>query len=465
MLTKIEIDGFKSFEKFELALPPFMVVLGQNAVGKSNMFDALRFLAQLVDSQDLHAAARNLRGEPRELFRRLPDGSSVDRIHLAAETLLNPTVRDPYGQEVKLTCTRIRYEVTIQRRLSGGIERLFVIKESAEPIKRATDQWTPKGQRPSRAFRDAYIKYSTRRTRFLETKIDGGHATFLINQDGGQGRPRGIPGKEAVATVLSSVTSAAQFEHLYALREELRSLNYLQLDPAAERQPSDLAVPDTLLPNGSNLPAVLYRIQAETASTEEPDGVLTEIRGDLSYLIPGVIDLRVTRDEQRREYRLELKLREGAWYGSRVISDGTLRVLALLALLHDPKRRGIICFEEPENGIYKTRLQALMQLLRDAATDPSAENVETNEPLLQILINTHSPVVAQALREEVVVAQMLEISDPGDGGPRRCTHMRPYRLSEQMELDLGEVAKARAVLTLNELERLIEISDASELAA
>lgn len=463
MLTRIEIDGFKSFENFELALPPFVVILGQNAVGKSNLFDALRFLAQLVESQDLHAAAQNLRGEPRELFRRLPDGGAVERIHLAVETLLNPTVRDAYGQEAILTCTRIRYEVTIERRMAAGIERLFVVEEAAKPIKRADDHWRPKGKKPARAFQKAYFRYSTRQTAFLETRIQGDQATFLINQDGGQGRPRGIPGSRAVATVLSSVTSAAQFAHLYALREELRSLNYLQLDPAAERQPSDLAVPEALLPDGSNLAAVLYRIRAETASEQEPSGVLADIRADLTSLIPGVIDLQVTRDDQRREYRLELKLRDGGWYGSRVISDGTLRVLSLLALLHDPQRRGIICFEEPENGIYKTRLQDLMQLLRDACTDPSADDVQPDEPLLQIIINTHSPVVARVLRDEIVIAQVVEVLDPQASTPRRCTRMRPYRLSEQMEIELGD--RPRTVLTANELERLIEVTETSEFAA
>ena len=34
MITRIEIDGFKSFEGFELALNPFAVILGPNASGK-----------------------------------------------------------------------------------------------------------------------------------------------------------------------------------------------------------------------------------------------------------------------------------------------------------------------------------------------------------------------------------------------------------------------------------------------
>ena len=48
MLTRIEIDGFKSFENFGLNLNPLTAVVGPNASGKSNLFDALRFLSLLV---------------------------------------------------------------------------------------------------------------------------------------------------------------------------------------------------------------------------------------------------------------------------------------------------------------------------------------------------------------------------------------------------------------------------------
>lgn len=40
MLTRIEIDGFKTFQDFAIDLLPFTVVLGSNAAGKSNLFDA-----------------------------------------------------------------------------------------------------------------------------------------------------------------------------------------------------------------------------------------------------------------------------------------------------------------------------------------------------------------------------------------------------------------------------------------
>ncbi|MFI6072759.1 AAA family ATPase [Actinoplanes sp. NPDC051343] len=61
MLTRIEIDGFKTFRDFALDLPPFLVLLGPNGAGKSNLSDALDFLSGLADESVLQAA-QNVRG-------------------------------------------------------------------------------------------------------------------------------------------------------------------------------------------------------------------------------------------------------------------------------------------------------------------------------------------------------------------------------------------------------------------
>jgi predicted ATPase len=260
---------------------------------------------------------------------------------------------------------------------------------------------------------------------------------------------------------LSSVTTA-EFPHLYALRDELGSLRYLQLDPAAERRPSSLDVADVLEPDGSNLAAVLYRIQAETATPTEPKGAIADVLADLSEIVPGVIDLNVVRDEQRREYRLDIRVRDGLELSSRVVSDGTLRVLALMTLLHDPAQRGVICFEEPENGVHKRRLQSLIRKLKDACADPHADEVDQDAPLLQMIVNSHSPVVAQTVRDELILAEMVDSFEPTRSGVSRRTMMRPVYLSEQAELDLGDAPRA---VTASELERIVSVEDPSEFAA
>jgi predicted ATPase len=72
MLTRLEVDGFKNLLGFEIDFGPFNCIAGPNGVGKSNIFDAIRFLSLLADHTIVDAAL-NVRGTPetadvRELF-------------------------------------------------------------------------------------------------------------------------------------------------------------------------------------------------------------------------------------------------------------------------------------------------------------------------------------------------------------------------------------------------------------
>jgi predicted ATP-dependent endonuclease of OLD family len=65
-------------------------------------------------------------------------------------------------------------------------------------------------------------------------------------------------------------------------------------------------------------------------------------------------------------------------------------------LLYDEKFQGLLCFEEPENGIHPYRIKAMVQLLRLLSTDFEDED----DLLRQIIVNTHSPVLLRWLKEE-----------------------------------------------------------------
>lgn len=432
MLTRIEIDGFKSFADFGMEVPPFVVILGTNASGKSNLFDAIRFLSRLAEV-DLRSAVKGLRGEPYELFRRNPDGKPCTSMSFAVEVLLNPEVRDPWGDIVKITHSRVRYEVTIElRRDERGIERLVVTNEWAKPILRKDDKWRPWGATPSAHFDRTFFKYG-RKAPWLSTDTPNKKPIFSIHQETKAGRSRSAEAAES--TVLSSITSA-EFPHLYALREELRSWRFLQLDPGELRRPSPTTAEDLRLePDGSNLATFLARIQAETRSETRTKGVLADIAADLSTLIPGVIGLDVEEDERNREYRIDIGLRGGPPFSSRVLSDGTLRILALLAVLHDPQHRGLVCFEEPENGVHPGRLKAMVKRLRELVTDPANEDVYEDEPLTQMVLNSHSPVVLAALEPgEMMFADTVSVVDPHLRSTTRKTRIRPVKPSRQTTL-------------------------------
>lgn len=84
MLTRIEVNGFKNLVNFSLDLGPYTCVAGANGVGKSNVFDAIRFLSLLTD-RTINEAALQLRssgqdtGKISDLFFS-NNGRSADRM-------------------------------------------------------------------------------------------------------------------------------------------------------------------------------------------------------------------------------------------------------------------------------------------------------------------------------------------------------------------------------------------------
>ena len=358
MLTRVEIDGFKSFEHFALDLQPFTVIFGANATGKSNLFDALRLLSRLA-SMDLVSAFAGSesgregdvsRGDPIEQFRKVSSGT-CRQITIAVEVLLPCNIRDLQGGEAELALTRIRYAITIERHEEQGRERLVVTKEEAFPISRENDGWKPGGKSVSRAFENAFVS-RRRHSPYISTLEENGHVVLHLHQDGRQGRKRAAD--TVSATILSSITTV-DFPHLYALKEELRSVHFLHLVPEALRTPSPLMAPDLLTSDGRNLASVLARIERETKTDKYPRGEIAAIRNAVSTLVPGILDVHVRYDETERRNRVELETSDGLTLSARVASDGTLRMLALVAMIHDPRCPGVICFEEPENGVHKTR--------------------------------------------------------------------------------------------------------------
>ena len=443
MLTRIEIDGFKTFRDLKLDMGFFTGVIGANAAGKSNFFDAIQFLRRITESS-LTEAVQASRGDLEDLFRLRGDGSRVDTIDFAVEVLLDPTVRDPWGMEVALTQTLIRYELRIVRREDeDGNQRLFVEHEQATPIRRGQRDLASRWKASS-FFADRFIVDGRRTSPFLETKASERGQIFQIRQDGVQGRAR--PADAAEATVLSSMSSA-EFKHLYALNREIAGWRFLQLEPEALREPGERYGAERLAPDGSNLSRVLHRIQRETATESRPLGALADISADLAQLIPGMRGVRVVENEQTRKWETHILTDGGATYRADVASDGTLRVLALLAAMHDPKYRGLVCFEEPENGVHPLQLRTLIAYLSALVTDPSL-GVEDSAPLSQVIVNSHSPVVLASLRDSQCVyvdtQTVVERVETGGRATSKVSRFRaiaPYAQGSFFDESLPEVSK------------------------
>ena len=411
MITRIELDGFKTFSDFSLDLRPFSSVVGPNASGKSNLFDAIRFFSLLAQS-DTFTAMQGLRGEPVELFRRTPSGR-CDRMKIALEVVLGLESDDSFGTPYKLRSQRLRYELELSlAKDKSGLPRAVVVQsESCVPIAKKDDRaaWC----------RKLALSYSGQLGAFI--RMNKQKRVIEIRQDGPKkrGNPVSIPLKDNPRTALSTI-STAEFPHLYALKSYLSNIRFLELNPNAARTSNDRFEERELKSDASNLSSVLARLREDTATERRPEGVVSDISSDLSSLITSVKKIIVRDDALERQFSFSLELHDGNEYSSRVISDGTLRLLALLTFLNDPRRLSTLCFEEPENGVHEGRIPLLVEFLRSA----SSIDVTSPQGLFQILINTHSPAVMGNLKDHEIVAADLVTTIDREGAKSKKTRMR-----------------------------------------
>src|SRR4051812_31423787 len=82
MLTRLKVSGFKNLVDVDVRFGPFICIAGVNGSGKSNLFDAIRFLAALAE-KPLVEAALSVRGggrsaDIRGLFHRVGDQSAPE---------------------------------------------------------------------------------------------------------------------------------------------------------------------------------------------------------------------------------------------------------------------------------------------------------------------------------------------------------------------------------------------------
>ena len=122
-----------------------------------------------------------------------------------------------------------------------------------------------------------------------------------------------------------------------------------------------------------------------------------EISRKLHSFVPNLVTVDVIDDKENNQYLIVLSDIDGNKYSSRVLSEGTLRILALCILWQDDKHRGLLCFEEPENGVHPSRIKTMASLLRDLSADFNDEE----RPLRQVIINTHSTVFIRQLRKQL----------------------------------------------------------------
>lgn len=262
---------------------------------------------------------------------------------------------------------------------------------------------------------------------FISTEDKEGNRIVKLHQDDRKGKPLSRLAANLPRTVLS-VANAAETPTALLVRREMQSWRLLQLEPSSLRKPDDINAPEKLGIDGSHLPATLYRLARleknssnEQFQSENEARIYRLVSNRLVELLDDIAEISIDYDERRKLLTLTAKNRDDTIHPAKSLSDRTLRFLALVILELDPEAKGVLCLEEPENGIHPERIPKILRLLQDIATDVE-EPLDLTNPLRQVIVNTHSPTVVQQVPDDsLLVAELKEtISDSGKRFKRVC---------------------------------------------
>ena len=350
-LTYLRIKNYRALRDVEFRdLTPLTVLIGPNGSGKSTVLDALDFLAEAVRGRLTEA------WEKRERFKGMRTRGQEGTINFELE----------FAFKDKL----IQYEIAFEEYSHLSTQRIFVSSESIRYLGADKTLVQLSGR---------YTKTSTehRVYPFLNSY------TFSFDTDVVS---QSIPDYPFIASANSgsSVEGAEVREIALIINAILSSYRYVHLTKDHLKGYSDAGPREKLSPNGDNLTNVLYHLY-----TKHP-AVLEEITAKMRRWVPGLADIvpEITSDE-----RILLRFKDAQFdklMPAQYMSGGTMRLTALLTLLHETDATGLLGIEEPENELHPQLLYRLMEEFEKAAEKR------------QLFVTTHSPLILDALSPEQV---------------------------------------------------------------
>ncbi len=413
-LRSVRLTRFKSLRDQVLQLEPVTLLVGRNGSGKSNVIDALSLFALLADDRDvgdLERGDQEVAGLRGGLSGASPFGDPV----------------------VKVGCS--------VRTASGGSLSLDLVLDASE--------------RPEVISEKLVLDERGRSKKVLiEAKRKAVGSGISEAQIYSGGAPRGyqlLASRLAVVQAVTKIPGDTKARRLVIdscaeLTAALQAVFILDPVPAQMRTYARIgSAPDR---SGSTLSALVYRLR------EEPDAwerLTTLVRGlvespvlDVTFSegrIPGeeqFVDVMVAFTETAPKGKFTVP--------ARLMSDGTLRYLAIVASLLDlgePKRAQrpagrTLVVEEIENGLFPSQAQIVLDLLRQEAKARSTHLIAT----------THSPALLDALRPEDHKGVVICDREGGEG------YSRLRRLTEHPDYieiaGAGRVGQAATAGSLSE---------------
>jgi hypothetical protein len=134
-------------------------------------------------------------------------------------------------------------------------------------------------------------------------------------------------------------------------------------------------------------------------------------------------------------------------YEAALLSDGTLRVLAIAAAMLSAPEGSLVVIEEIDNGVHPSRARHLLERIQTVAERRS----------LRVLLSTHNPAMLDALPDKAVPDVVFCYRDPVEGDSRL---VRLGSLPDAPELLLQDTLGH--LMTTGALERFVKTHQGPE---
>ncbi len=375
MIRRIEALGYRSLRYVSQSLTDFEILVGPNASGKTSFLDVPAFLGDVLRVGPTKAILGDRRAglppratDPQHLVW-MREGT---RFELAIELEIPTTIRSALPAEDFLTC---RYEIAVGQKVESSDISLLAETLWLQPAFSRDGQTEQRDLFPMPIAAPSHIVHT--RTphgwkRVVNKVEESGNDYFSAETSGWNNLFRLGPSRSALANLPED---EAKFPvATWAKRVLQEGTQRIALNSEAMRRPSPPGETSAFSPDGSNLPWVVHGLEHESPAQI---GRWTE---HIRTVLPDVSTVTTRERPEDRHRYLVIKYHSGLEAPSWVISDGTLRLLALTLMAYLPVTEGVYLIEEPENGIHPKAVEAVFQSLSSVYA-------------AQVLCATHSPVM------------------------------------------------------------------------
>lgn len=381
MITLIEAKDYKCLRYIRRPLRRFHLLVGPNASGKTTFLDAIAFLGDLLRDGPQKAVEKRSRSLQELVWMR-----EGDAFELAVEL----AIPDGLLQERGLEYRACRYEVRVGVEPQGGIrllgENFWLLKLPSEhPTSSSLQQKAiqrplfPEERQPAPVVRLSRQKPSG--WRMVVSLREEGRAYFRSETTDWNFPLR--PGVERAALTMVPDERERFPASTWARNILIRGVQVLVLNSLLMRWPCRPDAPVALQPDGSNLPLAVRRLK-----TQQPARFQAWLR-HIQTVLPDIRDIEVREREEDRYLYLVIR-GGGLEIPSWLLSDGTLRLLALTLLAYLPSENAIYLIEEPENGIHPKAIEGVFQSLSSVYEG-------------QVLVATHSALFVGLAKPEQIL--------------------------------------------------------------